>query len=328
MSVVSMLALAGGGMLIYLRAAAPTWWRTIELVAVVPLALPLASLSLVTAIGVVPLTPRRWRWMPWCLAVSAMVMVGPALATVAPLFVGSKPAPAGEPSLVVMAQNMEYGDPPALAEMVIRSRADVLVVTDASAPIVLRLGTTGLRRDLPYTIGIGQTGSEGSVVFSRYPLTDVARISDRGDSRVVTVHTPQLGDVDLIALHPRPPYEKRGWMDDYELITGYLLSSASATRGKRPVVVAGDLNATLDHAPIRRMRAMGFTDAVDQLNLGFEPTWPAEGSVRIHRIPIPALVQIDHVLTSPDLVATALTRLHLEGADHLGLCVELRRAKT
>jgi endonuclease/exonuclease/phosphatase family metal-dependent hydrolase len=145
---------------------------------------------------------------------------------------------------------------------------------------------------------------------------------------VVTVQTPQLGNIDVLALHPTPPYQKGGWTADYKRITTYIRDHYSAGAAARnSVIIAGDLNATLDHAPIRRIRAMGFADAADQLNLGFQPTWPAPGSVRRFGISIPPLVQIDHVMTSPALVATSLTTFHSEGTDHLGLLARVQRAK-
>lgn len=327
--VISVLALAATGLLIYVGATAPTWQRAIELVALVPLAFPLGGLALVLALVLVPLTTRRRRWRAWCLATIALLAAAGAFAGVAPLIFGHKPAAESGRSLVIMTQNLEYGDPQSLAEVALLAKVDLLVVTDASATTVLRLRVTEIGRTLSHIVGLGQAGPEGSVVFSRYPLSDVTRISDNGDSRAVTAHTPHMGDVDLVALHPSPPYQKEAWIADYEQITAYLLNrdAGSAGRAGRPVVVAGDLNATLDHAPIRRIRELGFSDAVEQLNLGFQPTWPAAGSIRLFGIPVPPFVQIDHVLTSPALAATGLTTFHSDGTDHLGLCVELQRAR-
>jgi endonuclease/exonuclease/phosphatase (EEP) superfamily protein YafD len=129
-----------------------------------------------------------------------------------------------------------------------------------------------------------------SIVASALCIVSVLALAG-GRIAAITAHTPQMGEVDLIALHPRPPYEKKAWINDYRLIMGDLHGSASAS-ARRPVVIAGDLNATLDQAPLRRMHAMGFADAVDQLNLGFQPTWPADGSVRIHGIRIPAVFRL------------------------------------
>src|SRR4029453_17370998 len=96
-----------------------------------------------------------------------------------------------------------------IADRGIQAGVDVLVVTEAPGPAVLQL--RAMAKELPYTVGIGEWGGGGSVVLSRYPLTDFTRISDGGASRVVTVHTPEFGAVDLVALHPIPPNQKAGW---------------------------------------------------------------------------------------------------------------------
>ena len=54
-------------------------------------------------------------------------------------------------------------------------------------------------------------------------------------------------------------------------------------------VLLGDFNATLDHAPLRRLLGTGYRDAADVRGAGFTPTWPYDGK------PVPG-VTLDHVL--------------------------------
>jgi len=324
---ISGLALLTIGTLVYLRIITPTYSRAIEIVAFSPLAMPIASVALIASLAAATLSSGLQRKMAFGAAAVALLAALVAFSWIAPLYLGSRSSVEGSAELVVMAQNLEYGDARLIADRGIQAGVDVLVVTEAPGPALLQLRE--IAKELPYTIGIGEWGGEGSVVLSRYPLTDGTQISDGGDSRVVTVHTPEFGDVDLVALHPTPPYQKARWTADYERITDYLRDhyAAGAALHNRPVVIAGDFNATLDHAPIRRIRAMGFTDSADQLNLGFQPTWPAPGSVQRFGISVPPLVQIDHVMTSPALVAASLTTFHTEGADHLGVLVRLQQAQ-
>jgi endonuclease/exonuclease/phosphatase (EEP) superfamily protein YafD len=322
------LALLATGALVYLRMITPTYPRAIEIVAFSPLAMPIATAALIASVALVPLSSRCQRRFAFSAAAVALLAALLGFSWVAPLFLGARPSADDRAEIVIMAQNLEYGDAELIAERALAARVDLLVITDAPMQAVLQLRSSAMASQLPYSAGIREWGHEGSVVLSRYPLTDVARISDGGDSRVVTVHTPQLGDIDLLALHPTPPYQKGGWTADYERITTYLRDHYPAAAAARsPAIIAGDLNATLDHAPIRRMRAIGFADAADQLNLGFQPTWPAPGSVRRFGLPVPPLVQIDHVMTSSALVATSLTTFHSEGTDHLGLLAKVQRAR-
>jgi endonuclease/exonuclease/phosphatase (EEP) superfamily protein YafD len=324
---ISGLALLATGTLVCLRIITPTHSRAIETVALSPLAVPIASVALVASLAIAILSSGSQRKMAFGAAAVAFLAALVAFSWIAPLYLGSRSSVDGRGELVVMAQNLEYGDARLIADRGIQAGVDLLVVTEAPGPAVLQL--RAMAKELPYTAGFREWGREGSVVLSRYPLTDVTQISDGGDSRVVTVHTPQFGYVDLVALHPTPPYHKAGWSADYERITDYLRDhyAAGGALHNRPVIIAGDFNATLDHAPIRRMRVMGFTDAADQLNLGFQPTWPAPRSVQRFGISVPPLVQIDHVMSSPALVVTSLTTFHSEGADHLGVLAKLQRAQ-
>jgi endonuclease/exonuclease/phosphatase family metal-dependent hydrolase len=324
---ISGVALLAIGTLVYLRIITPTYSRAIELVALSPFAMHFAIVALIASLAVATLSYGSQRKMAFGAAAVAVLATLVAFSWIAPLYLGSRSSVDGRAELVVMAQNLEYGDARLIADRGIQAGVDLLVVTDAPGPTVMQLHT--MAKELPYTVGVGEWDGEGSVVLSRYPLTDVTRIADGGPSRVVTVHTPQFGSVDLVALHPTPPYQKARWTADYERITDYLRDNyaAGAALHDRPVVIAGDFNATLDHAPIRRIRAMGFTDSADQLNLGFQPTWPAPGSVQRFGISVPPLVQIDHVMTSPALVAASLTTFHSEGADHLGVLARLQRAR-
>ena len=83
----------------------------------------------------------------------------------------------------------------------------------------------------------------------------------------------------------------------------------------RPLIAMGDFNATLDHAPFRRLLRTGLTDAAVSVRAWPAFTYPGNQA-------IPALIAIDHVLTRR-LVATSLDVLPIAGADHHALVVRL-----
>jgi endonuclease/exonuclease/phosphatase family metal-dependent hydrolase len=89
------------------------------------------------------------------------------------------------------------------------------------------------------------------------------------------------------------------------------------------LVVAGDFNATLDHAPMRRLAGLGLSDAARQANAGWQPTWPA-GDDTGRTLPFGlSVVAIDHVLVSKHFSAISTTTHEVPGTDHLGLLVRL-----
>jgi endonuclease/exonuclease/phosphatase (EEP) superfamily protein YafD len=304
MSVVVVGSLLASLLLALAYVTDPTQRRLIELATLTPWGLPAAAVALVVAAA----------WPGSRRTRAAGVLAATCLVAVhawwlAPLYVGQQPA-GGPASLVVLAQNFEYGDPTALVDLVRREAVDVLVLTDAGNGRTDVLLEAGIERWLPYAAGLGE---EGAVVLSRVPVTGTALLFEEAESRRVEVRAPGLGVVTVVAVHTRPPYAADDWRSDHEQIHAAL---EGATDPDSAVVLAGDFNATLAHAPMRRLLDLGFTDAAVQANAGLSPTWPAGGHQSRLGITVPAFAAIDHVLTSSRLVVTEVETLALPGADH------------
>jgi endonuclease/exonuclease/phosphatase (EEP) superfamily protein YafD len=85
-----------------------------------------------------------------------------------------------------------------------------------------------------------------------------------------------------------------------------LATWARSTSG--PLVVAGDLNASVDHPGMREVLATGLRDAHEVAGAGRPPTWP-------HGQPFPPFVHLDHVLVRGLDVASA-DEVRISGSDH------------
>jgi endonuclease/exonuclease/phosphatase (EEP) superfamily protein YafD len=297
--------LLGSVLLAAVRVADPGARRLIELASLSPLGLPLAGTALLGA-----LLLRRPRGARVVAVVAATTLVAIHGWWLAPLYAGDRPA-AGSASLVVLAQNFEYGDAEALVDLVREEDVDVLVLTDANGTRIDPLLAAGIEESLPHSAGIGE---EGAVVLSRFAVTGTRLLYDESESRLVELEAPGLGPVTIAAVHTRPPYDPDAWRRDHEQVRTAL--AAVRADGDRAVVVAGDLNATLAHAPLRRLVDLGLTDSAVQANAGWSPTWPAGSHQRRLGLTVPAFAAIDHVLTSPRLVATSSRTVDLRGADH------------
>jgi endonuclease/exonuclease/phosphatase family metal-dependent hydrolase len=82
--------------------------------------------------------------------------------------------------------------------------------------------------------------------------------------------------------------------------------------------VIGDLNATLDHRPLRAMLAPGtWRDAASAVGGGLRGTWPTDST-------LPPFAAIDHVLVSGPISAAEVTTQELPSTDHAGLIATLR----
>ncbi|MFC6705703.1 endonuclease/exonuclease/phosphatase family protein [Flexivirga alba] len=256
------------------------------------------------------------------LAAASGILLAVHLWWLAPLYVGSRPATTG-PALVVLSQNFEYGDPARLAQLVHDDKVDVLVLTDVDSDRVRQVMATDIPRLLPNSIGAKPDQTISSVIFSRFPIESIHSGPHSSHADLVRLHTPMLGDVDLVAVHPQPPYTTR-WRPDYRALTSYL-RSAVPQPAPRPTIVAGDFNATTDNVPFRTVLDLGYADAVTQRRGGFQPTWPDSSTKRYFGVPVPRLVTIDHVLMSDTVAASSATTVHVAGADHRGVLARIAR---
>ena len=317
---------AGTVVLTVPRLGDPTSKLGLQLVALTPLGLIAAIVLLGTAAIAAVLTRGRLRVLGLVLAALGALGVVAHLMWLAPLYVGTAPTAEPGPPLVVLTQNLEGADVNELAREVEARGVEVLVLSDVSEHQGLVVAATTIPRDLPHVLFTGG----GPTVYSKYPMTEeVATSPDESAAvsrpfRSVQIATPSLGTIRLVAVHPAPPYHTAAWADDYRRTAGLLENRATAD--PLPTILAGDLNATLDHAPLRRIEALGYTDGVVQTNGGFRPTWPAPGSVRKFRVSVPPLVQIDHVMVSDQLVVTATSTVTIPESDHLGVLASVQRA--
>ncbi|MFD0429840.1 endonuclease/exonuclease/phosphatase family protein [Streptomyces zhihengii] len=107
-----------------------------------------------------------------------------------------------------------------------------------------------------------------------------------------------------------------GALRDRRLATG---AGRAGRLGRRPpggpALIAGDFNATGDHAAFRRILDRGrLRDAAALAGAGRTPSWPA-------RLPRPLGAQIDHVLVGEAFSVRSARFLDLPGTDHRALLV-------
>jgi endonuclease/exonuclease/phosphatase (EEP) superfamily protein YafD len=88
--------------------------------------------------------------------------------------------------------------------------------------------------------------------------------------------------------------------------------------GDVPVIMAGDFNATLDHARFRALLRLGYVDAAVQAGRGLVPTWgPRPGGDL-------AMLAIDHILLDPRCAVRRVSAYKLPGTDHRALYAQIQ----
>lgn len=282
------------------------------LVAVVQSVVPIAGLVVVLATAVAAvLRRRRTAWLG--AAASVVVLVGAA-----PFVIPSGRAEPGPDDLVVMSSNLEFGraDPIVLADAVRALDVDVLVMLEVTPAAIERQRAAGLEDLLPYLVGHPRPGADGTVIRSRFPLTELPTPTFPGEVNlsqpVARVDLPgnasaPAGRHMLIrAVHPMPPTDPN--LGFWRASLDGLATWAHSQPAGIPLLLAGDFNASADHPGYRQV-ADGLVDAHEAAGSGWVRTWP------IGRRVIPPFVQIDHVLAQ-GLTVTGAGSMVIPGTDH------------
>ncbi|MEV6158194.1 endonuclease/exonuclease/phosphatase family protein [Nonomuraea sp. NPDC052129] len=220
------------------------------------------------------------------------------------------PEAAGQP-LRVMTANLRVGSVPAeaLIGAVERSRPDVLTLQELTPDLAARLDRGGLRALLPYHLE-----QLGTAVYSRFPLRPGLGFAAGQWQHVGGLLTlPDGSEVDVVGVHACAP--AGGWLAGCWAQSIRVLPPAVA---KRPRVLAGDFNSTLDHAVLRELIATGYQDAASVTGKGLVMTWPYYG-----RSALVPKVAIDHVLASEGVVVRSFETLALPRTDHRATVTDL-----
>jgi endonuclease/exonuclease/phosphatase (EEP) superfamily protein YafD len=271
---------------------------------------PLVTIGVLAVVAVAALLRQR---VP---ALVAAALAAALVVAIAPRALGGPTAAEGGsgPALRVMTANMRFGSgsPEALVELVRRTRPDVLSVQELTPDLERRLFAAGLDELLPEGVSVPRTGGGGMGLYARMPLVrrDVLR-STRNPILVASVRLPGAAPVEVAAVHPPPPLRHRlsQWRRDLRAVP-------AATPQGSVRVVAGDFNATLDHAELRRILDTGYEDAAAEVGAGLRATWPAG-----RRLPPP--VTIDHVLADRRCGVREVSVHTIPGSDHRAVVAEL-----
>ena len=147
-------------------------------------------------------------------------------------------------------------------------------------------------------------------VASRYPLTLVALMPEKGRAQKVQLETPN-GPVTVINIHTYFP----DWQGRYEETSALLAEDIIPTDG--PLILGGDFNTT-DQTQIYRMVNQQLKNAHWEAGRGFGFTFPFRRRPIRGIFPMPQVVRIDHIFYSDHFFAhSAGTLPEAGGSDHL-----------
>jgi endonuclease/exonuclease/phosphatase family metal-dependent hydrolase len=264
-------------------------------------------------VGVILLGLGR-QWVPTALAVClCVVMVGIQV----PRYLGPETSGLTTAAVRVMSANLLYGraDPPAVVALA-RDSADVLVVQELTPQAASGLSAAGLDDTFPHRVIDPRDGWAGIGIWSRYPIGESGSISGY-DMPVLTarIRVPEVvTEPTVVAVHLAAPWVQpiELWQQDMARLQSTLHESARDA-GAGAVIVAGDMNATFDMMPFRRLLSDGYRDAAEQAGAGLTLSYP-------NRPRLPPMLGIDHVLVY-NCVATSARTVVVRQSDHRGLLV-------
>lgn len=254
----------------------------------------------------------------WSAAAVTAVAVVVLAACVLPRGFGTS-RDTGGPTLTVMSMNMWAGaaDAAQIVDLVRIHQVDVLALQESTPRAEANLAAAGLAEELPFAEAHPSDYASGSSVYSRFPLRDGALLANPGNflQASAVVQKPGAPAVRVTSVHPVPP-NPAFWVP---LWAAALRAEPPAPRPPDLAVLAGDFNATLDHAQLRAVLSTGYTDAAASVGAGLTPTWPYAGE----RQPITPKVTIDHILTSKGIGTRDFTAARVASTDHRAIIATL-----
>jgi len=278
----------------------------VPLIAFTPFVIALAAAAFVIA------ALLRRRTAALVAAVAGLVLA----LLVAPRALGGPTEPDGTrgPTLRVLTVNTRYGraSPEVIVALVKRTRADVLSVQELTPNLIVGLDRAGLGDEMPFYTLEPKLGADGTGLYARMRLQPAPRpVGTQSAMAAAATRVPGGPMVQLLAVHPAAP--DPGSVDEWRQDLNALPDAEPRGRFR---VLAGDFNATLDHAELRQLIGTGYEDAASVVGAGLHGTWP-EGRK------VPPAVVIDHVLADKRAGVRAVSVHTIPGTDHRAVFAEL-----
>jgi endonuclease/exonuclease/phosphatase (EEP) superfamily protein YafD len=229
----------------------------------------------------------------------------------------ARPAPSGS-RLRVATVSLRRGlvAPGPVLDLVRRHDVDVLAVQELTPRAEAALRAAGIHTLLPYGHVLaarpGQVLSASGAIWTRVPVSGRGEVPGEFEQPTVRLAGSTAPAVEVTSVHTFPPATSpasvRRWMRDLAFLP------APAPDVLR--VLAGDFNATFDHAALRAVLGLGYDDAARAAGKGLAWTW------RPLRLRFPRLA-LDHVLVDPRIAIASVELVPVSGSDHRAVVAEL-----
>jgi endonuclease/exonuclease/phosphatase (EEP) superfamily protein YafD len=244
------------------------------------------------------------------IAVSVLLIALSMVVLLLPRLLANDQPPADGQRLRVLSANLNDGqaDPASLVRMVRDNEIDVLTLPELTRAELPLLEAAGLTAALPHRVLDPGVGGDGSGILSRYPLRQTVLVESIELSQPsAIVDLPGREDIELLLVHVQSAlHDAAVWRRD--------LARLPPASPERVRILAGDFNASFDHAAFRAVLDTGYVDAAEQTGTGLVPTWATWFGPPI---------TIDHILVDHRAAIHRFAVLTLPGSDHDAILAEL-----
>lgn len=267
-------------------------------------------------LAVVACRQRRWAMGATALGIGVAQLVWIAGAVG---WHGPQPLPAGAVPLRLVSANVLWENPVIgdLAGELLATGADVIVLQEVTPEVLAALTAGPLWAAYPGRVADALPGFHGSLILSRLPVTAGRAFDVAGSPMTLADISTPAGPVRVVDVHAVAPVNQINtdrWLAQMAVLADLRAPAGSA------LVMAGDFNATVDHAPFQRLLAAGHRDAFLEAGSGYGATWPSWSG------PMVPVVRLDHVLVGDGVSVVSLDEVTSAGSDHRRLVAELALA--
>lgn len=248
--------------------------------------LGVGAAAVVTVLMAVPWSRRRL--LPLALAFALGAAAQAAVLVVRSYPQEAAPAATTDDVVVMSFNTLDTVGAEVLSDLVLAQRADVVVLPETSATVARstaeRLAAAG--RPMQVLTADGHTSFIAGTALLVSPDVGTYPVAEPLPTRLGSLRAEpeeRTGSPVLVAAHPMAPIS-RGSMPSWRTETGLIADACASTPG---AIVAGDLNATLDHPGLQDLEPC--VDAARAAGVASSGTWPAS-------VPTAFAAPIDHVL--------------------------------
>lgn len=228
-------------------------------------------------------------------------------------------------ALTITSCNLQYGNEvtvTCIKDLVSRN-PDYIVTLETSDTMYTRI-REGMVNYVPVVRGEGRLGKliclwAHTRVSDNMDFSGVVPVGGPGEFFPVIrvrVHNEQ---VTLVGVHITAP-DKKADLEIWSQSFTDLERAAKDTMGSP--ILAGDFNATMEHAGMRKLNKV-LRDGAVSCGARNSRTWPTDGYVFKKLLPW-TVMGIDHIMVSRNLTVERYTEYRVHGSDHKAICVKIR----